>query len=286
MLIILAALLWATMGVFVRALDAYAAGSMEIVALRAVATVAIMVPGLALWRPALLRVRRRDLWCFAGTGIASVLFFNYCYFRTITLTSLSVAAVLLYTAPAMVVVLSALLFREKPTPIKLAALGLAFAGCVMVTGAVGGGAALTAAGVLTGLGSGLGYALYTIFGRYALDRGYHPLTITAHTFVFASLGGVGLVNAPDLATRVFGQPALAAWSLAMGLVTTVLPYALYTTGLRRVEPSRASIMATVEPVAATIIGALLFQEALTPLGLAGVGLVVVSVAMLAGRKER
>jgi drug/metabolite transporter (DMT)-like permease len=278
--VILAALLWATMGVFVRALAAYDVGSMEIVALRAVATVAIMLPYLALRRPALLRVRLRDLWPLVGTGICSVLFFNYCYFRTITLTSLSVAAVLLYTAPAMVMILSVLLFREKPTRLKLAALALAFAGCVMVTGTVGAASRLTAAGVMTGLGAGLGYALYSIFGRYALQRGYHPLTITVHTFVLAGLGVTAFVDAPGLAIRVSGSPVLVAWALAMGLVTTVLPYVLYTTGLQRIEASRASIIATVEPVGATLIGAVAYGEGLLPLSALGVGLVVVSVAML------
>ena len=104
-----------------------------------------------------------------------------------TLTSLSAAAVLLYTAPMIVVLLSAVLFGEKLTRWKLAAMVLAFAGCVMTTGVFRENGALDPGAIITGLGAGLGYALYSIFGRYALNRGYAPFTITAYTFLAAAV---------------------------------------------------------------------------------------------------
>ena len=86
------------------------------------------------FRRELLRIRLRDLWCFLGTGIGSIVFFNYCYFKTISLTSMSVAAVLLYTAPAIVMVLSRILFGERFTVRKVTALVMTFVGCIFVTG--------------------------------------------------------------------------------------------------------------------------------------------------------
>ena len=73
--------------------------------------------------------------------------------------SLSTAAILLYTAPTIVMLLSALFFKEKITPIKLAALVMAFAGCCLVSGLGQGENALSLGGLLFGLGSGVGYAL-------------------------------------------------------------------------------------------------------------------------------
>ena len=73
-----------------------------------------------------LRVRLRDLWCFAGTGIVSLLLFSWCYFSGMQEASLSVMAVLLYTSPAFIVLLSVLLFRETLTRQKLLALVLTF----------------------------------------------------------------------------------------------------------------------------------------------------------------
>jgi len=279
--IVAAALLWATMGIFVRKLALYALDTMAVVAVRTTITAVLLVGLILVRRPAALRVRPRDLWCFAGTGIASIVFFNYCYFLTITLTSLSVAAVLLYTAPAIVMVLSLVLFGERPTKRKLIALGLAFAGCVLATGASTGTVAqLSPRGVLTGLGAGLGYALYSIFGRYAINRGYSPLTITAYTFIFASLGVAALADLGAVARAVVSAPPLLAWSIAMAICTTVAPYLLYTGGLQRVESSRAAIIASVEPVGATMIGAVVFGERLSAQGLAGVAMVIASVAML------
>jgi len=270
------------MGIFVRRLSLFGLGSLEIVAIRAVIT-ALVLLGVALTtRGDALRVRLRDLWCFVGTGICSVLFFNYCYFLTIKLTSLSVAAVLLYTAPAIVMVLSLVLFRERPPAHKLLALVLAFGGCVLATGASRGTAAaeLSLRGVLTGLGAGLGYALYSIFGRYAIQRGYAPLTITTYTFLFTSLGVAFLVDMPSVARAVVAGPVPAAWSVAMAMCTTVLPYLLYTSGLRHIESSRAAIIASVEPIGATIVGAVLYGEVLTTQGLVGVALVIASIVLL------
>lgn len=96
------------------------------------------------------QIQGKDFLCFIGTGGLSIVFFNYCYFKT--MTSLSIAAILLYTAPSIVMVLSAVLFREKMSKKKLAALAVTFAGCVCVTGGVD-QAALTIGGVMTGLGA-------------------------------------------------------------------------------------------------------------------------------------
>ena len=111
--ILAAGILWGSMGLFVRRLNSMGLASMDIVALRAAVTLVVLLLYMVLFRRKLLKIRLRDLWCFLGTGICSIVFFNLCYFKAITLTSLSVAAVLLYTAPVIVMVLSYFLFRES-----------------------------------------------------------------------------------------------------------------------------------------------------------------------------
>lgn len=105
-LIALAGILWGSMGLFVRTLNAKGLESMDIVALRAIVTAVSLFLFLLAYNRKLLRIRIKDAWCFLGSGICSILFFNYCYFKAIMMTSLSVAAVLLYTAPAIVMILS------------------------------------------------------------------------------------------------------------------------------------------------------------------------------------
>lgn len=276
--------LWGCMGILVRGMNAAGLETMEIVAVRCLVTCLCMAAGLFFFDRKAFRIHLRDLWCFAGTGIASIVFFNYCYFKTITMTSLSVAAVLLYTAPSIVVVLSAVLFGEKMSKRKLAALAVTFVGCVCVTGGID-GHFLTAGGILTGLGAGLGYALYSIFGRYAINRGYSSLTITLWTFGVAFAGCIPLVDMGKVLGHFAGQPGVVFQSLFWIFMTTVLAYILYTLGLQQMETGKASVITSIEPVVASAIGCLWYGEAVTAAGAAGMVMVVGAIVLLNCEKK-
>lgn len=275
--IISAAALWGLIGLFVKMLAAQGFTSMQIVALRSLASAVCAT--LLLCRLGLhhLRIRWRDAWLFVGTGICSLVFFNYCYFNCMQQSSLAVAALLLYTAPIFVMLLSLLLFGESFSLRKGVSLVCTFIGCACVTGAFSSGLTLTLSSLLYGLGSGVGYALYSIFGKYAVQK-YSSLTITAYTFYFA-LAAVPLAG--------FDQAALARLdltsvlcSLGLGLVCAVIPYILYTKGLELVEPGQASILATVEPFVAAAVGMLFFSEPLTFSKACGMLLIFSSIVIL------
>ncbi|MDO4805317.1 MAG: DMT family transporter [Lachnospiraceae bacterium] len=258
--ILIAGACWGSIGIFVRKFNSLGLVSMDIVAVRSVFTAVFMAAFLAVYDRSLLKIRLRDIWCFAGTGIVSMVFFNYCYFGLIRISSLSVAAVMLYTAPAFVMLLSAVIFHERITAVKVAALVLTFVGCCFVTGVVGSRVHLTGRAILLGLGAGLGYALYSIFGRFALMRGYHSFTINLYTFLFASLACIPLVDAGKIFTVCTSNLSMAVFSVLCGLVTTMVPYIAYNFGLAGVETGKAAIIASIEPVVATLIGAALFGE--------------------------
>lgn len=262
-LIILSGIFWGSMGIFVRQFNQYGLASMEISGIRSFGAGVILTIALFVWNRKLLKIKLKDLWIFLGSGILSVLCFNFCYFKTITMTSMAVAAVLEYTSPIVVMLLSAVIFKEKLTVSKLAALVICFFGCVMVSGVIGSGGTLTPQGLLTGLGAGFAYALYTIFSRFGLERGYHPLTIVAYTFITSGLGIIPLCNADHVVSTLTSDGKLFLLAAAFALVSTVLPYFLYTNALEHVEGGRAAIMAATEPVAATLFGIFLFHEKLT-----------------------
>ena len=158
LLIILAGCFWGSMGIFVRKLAAYGFTPVQIVSIR-ITLAALIFSCLLLARDrAGFRISLRDLPVFLGLGFGSILFFTVCYFTAITLMSLSTAAILLYTSPIWIMLMSVLFFREKLNRRKILALALAFAGCVLVSGISGNG--ITPAGLLVGLGSGIGYGLY------------------------------------------------------------------------------------------------------------------------------
>ena len=278
-LVILAGCLWGTMGIFVRHLNAIGLEAMEIVEARAVLTAAAMFAALVVFRRDLLRVNIRDLWVFAGGGIVSVILFNFCYFQTIQRASLSTAAILLYTSPVFVLLLSVPLFGEKLTKKKILCLMMAITGCALSSG-LAGGMALSPMTLLFGLGSGFGYGLYSIFSRFALQKGYHPITITAYIFLFGALGGLPLTDFGQLIRVAGADGSNLAYLGAYTLVTTIVPYISYTTGLQQVENGVAAVLACIEPVMATVFGIFFFSEMPDLSGWLGILLVLIALTAL------
>lgn len=278
-LILAAASLWGAAGIFVRGMTDAGLGEMQIVFARALFSSLILAAVIFIKDRTLFRIKVGDIWLFACTGIFSIVMFNFCYYKTMELSTLSIAAVLLYTAPFFVAVMSAIFFGEKLTLQKSVACVCAFIGCAFVSGAFSTTHRLSPECLLYGLLTGFGYSLYTIFGNMLIKRGYDSLTITFYTFVFALGGSVFLADPVKSVPIMLGGRALV-FSVLMALTNTVIPYILYTNGLRTVEPSRAPIIATVEPVMATLIGAVLYREKLTLHGIIGILLVVGSVTVL------
>ncbi len=276
--ILAAGCLWGFMGLFTRNLYALGFDAPGAVIVRCGLAAVFFAVLLLVQDPKLFRIRLRDLWCFLGVGLCSLLFFTWCYFQCIRLTSLSMAAVLLYTAPSIVMVISLFLFREKLTPVKVLALALAFAGCCLVSG-IGSGD-VNVPGVLFGLGAGLGYALYSVFARLALLRGYDSRTISFYAMLIAAIGAVLIWGGAEPVRLMFSSLSAALWCVATGLISCFLPYLLYTYGLTGTETGKAAVMASTEPVVATIVGAVLFDEALTAKAALGVLLVLAAIAAL------
>ena len=280
LLIILAGCFWGSMGIFVRKLTEFGFSSVQIVAIRVTLAALFFCVLLLIRDRSGFRIALRDLSLFLGLGFGSILFFTVCYFTAITMMPLSTAAILLYTSPIWIMLMSVLFFREKLNGKKLLALALAFAGCVLVSGISGVGITLT--GLLVGLGSGIGYGLYSILGTVAL-RKYSPYTVTTYTFLFAAAGSWLICGPGDMVSRFTAAPDLT-WLLFFccltALVTAVIPFLSYTLGLRTVEASKAGIIATIEPMVATLVGILFFSESLTILSGLGILLILSAVIIL------
>ena len=273
--------LWGLMGIFVRKLGTFGFSPLQIACLRILFGAALFLVITGCYRRELLKIRFRDVGLFLGMGLLSLLLFTVCYFTTINLASLSVAAILLYTSPIWVMLLSALCFREKITGRKLLCAAMAFGGCVLVSG-IGSAASLSPMVIATGLLSAVGYGLYSIFGTFAL-RKYQPLTVTTYAFLFGALGAVVLCKPSEIITVIASAPNPGGLVLLLAVtafVTAVLPYLLYTVGLNQMRASAAAIMASIEPVVATTAGALVFGEALTVPAFAGIALVLGAIVVL------
>jgi drug/metabolite transporter (DMT)-like permease len=277
MMVIGAACLWGIVGLFTRPLSAAGLSSMQITEVRCIVTSVAMLAIVLLYDRSLMRIDAKDIWMFIGTGVLSIVLFNTMYFQAIEMLSLSMAAVLLYTAPCFVMLMSLLVFHERMTSRKILALVMSFCGCVCTAGIVGGGGDML--GIAIGLGSGFCYALYTIFGKFALAK-YHPFTVTLYTFVIA-----GLCLAPICGLGGIADVAMEGdnlfYMVGLGILITTIPYFLYTFGLKGMDPGKASVIAFTEPMVATVAGLVFYGESLTVMSAAGILLILVSIILLA-----
>ena len=277
--VLAAAVLWGGIGIFVDNMKRLGVSSLNIVFLRSLFTVLILGVFLAIKSPKDFKISPRDLPLFAGNGLLSVVMFTYCYYKTIMLSTFSVAAVLMYTAPIFVMIISVLFFREKITFRKLLALAVAFTGCAFVSGIVGTAVKISGAALGFGLLTGFGYSLYTIFGSCLILRGYKTFQIIFFTFLFAVVGSAILLAVTGETNPLTYSYEAWIWAFLMAIFNTILPYFFYTYGLKLTDATTAPIIATVEPVAATVVG-LFYHQRLTFFGALGIALVLSSVIII------
>ena len=276
--VIAAGTLWGFMGFFRRTLDTMGLSASNCIAVRCIVAAILFAITMFIADRKAFKIKLRDAWCFVGCGIVSLLVFGLCYFKAMDYMSLSNAAILLYTAPCFVIIISAVLFKEKITPKKIAAMLMAFAGCCLVSG-IGTGDEISAIGLALGLCSGLCYALYSIFSRFAINRGYSSFTINFYSCLLAGIGATA-VGGTDFIPLISLTPSNLLFAVATGLVTCFLPYLLYTYGLIGIENGKASIMASIEPVVATLCGVFIYNEGLTVMSTVGILLVLSAIVML------
>lgn len=279
-LVLIAGISWGLIGVFTKAINTLGFTEMQMLFVKGVLATALLFLITFFKDRSQLKLKNwKDIRYFIGTGICSFTFFSWAYMKAINLTSLGVAAVLLYTAPTFVMLFSILLFHEKMTKIKGVVLVMTFFGCVLVTGLLESGNVFTWQGILIGLASGIGYALYSIFGTYAIRAGYGSLTISFYTFLMAAVFMVFCVEPVTVLQEITSK---GQWPLAVSfaLLTTVVPYLCYTKGLSGLPASQASVTATIEPVVAAILGIVVFHEGASVMKIAGIVLVLSSVVLM------
>ena len=285
--ILLGASLWGFIAIFVKQLSSLGFSEMEIVALRVGwAMIFLLLIGGIKYRSSLPIKKVRDSGYFIGTGIISIVFFNWCYFKAINEMNISLAVILLYTSPVFVTILSYLFLKERINKKKIISVIGTIMGCGFIAG-IGSGSldVVTSLGIIVGLGSGFFYALYSIFSKFALKT-YRPFTVTFYTFLFAFIFLLPITQLWNKWELMLTAEAIF-YSAGLGLIPTVLAFLLYTSGLEMVESSKAAILSTVEPLVATLLGVLIYYEKLTLIQLFGSLLIVASfmIVQLPNRKK-
>lgn len=278
--VLMASTLWAAMGIVTRYVAAIGFNTRQTAAVRISSAALCLVLFLAVTDRKKLKIELKDLKWFLGTGLLSLFINNIAYAETVQRASLSVAVVLLYTAPFFVMVMSLVFFKEKLTARKITALLLSFTGCILVVGLSGANVGDSALMTLAiGLSAGFGYSLYSIFGKVLVGK-YHSLTVTVYTFVIASAGTLLICNPPDMFVKIGANLDKMPLTVIGSVITLALPYVFYSIGLTYIESSKASIIASFEVVAASLFGVVLYHETLDAFNIVGVICVVTALIIL------
>ncbi|NDV18782.1 EamA family transporter [Pseudodesulfovibrio sp. JC047] len=278
-----AASMWGLIGLFTQYTLAEGISALEIAFWRAALAWIMFLIHASLTKQ--VKVHRTDLPALFGFGFICVTLFYGSYQLAIRDVGIGLAAVLLYTAPAWVALLSWLVLKEALTTTKMACVVMTILGvaCIslgpqLLTGAPFN---LNLFGLAAGLLSGFTYALYYIFGKKFLYR-YATPTI----FVYALPFGAALL----FPFVTFADKTPQAWLLLIGLalVTSYIAFSLYYAGLKRLDATHASIIATFEPVVAALSAYILFGEHFSIFGSIGSALILVAVflVILSGSKAR
>lgn len=207
-----------------------------------------------------------------GYGAASV-----CYFFALRFASASVVAVLLYTYPAIVAVMSALFFGERLTRRRILAIALTFAGCALVVGLLSSDVQAAPAGIALGLGAALGYSVFNVLS-YRWMGSKPRIVLMTYTF------GISAVALAVITVVTGGSLAVSAWSPTLwgllGLIVllpTFIAVLLYLNGIRRLGAAQAAIVSTTEPLFTIALAAVVLHERLTVMQMIGAALVIAGV---------
>ena len=284
LLVLGAGILFGNSGIFVNILGDRGVSEMGISVMRLCFTFLLMFTYLLFFNRSAFRIKKIFLLYFLLTGSVGMVGSSLFYFYSIRLTSMSVAAVLMYTSPTIVVILSLFILRERMTWRKFICCLMSFVGTALVSGLFSGEIKSSLLGVILGLMAGTSYALYSIFSGAAIVSGAKPLTVSLYSFAFAgtTMSIVMLVSGgfPDLISTVKGDPFIILIAIGQSLITCLLPYVLYTIGIRYAGASNASIMSTVEVVVASIMGLVVYNQTIPLPGVIGIALVIGSVVVL------
>lgn len=234
---------------------------------------------MALLRPAQLKIQAKGFWAAAAVGIGGLAINNFFYFQALHLTSVATALLLQYQAPILVALYTVLIQRQHLHKRVILAMALALVGCALVVRAYDPAVFRpNLLGVAAGLGAAAAFAFYILASRAVL-RALDPWTLLTYAYLTAGLAWSILLPPWRIIAHGFGPRVWGAF-VAVATVGTVVPFGLFISGLRFLPPTHASIVATLEPVIATLAAYLILGETLLPLQILGGGLVLAGVIVV------
>lgn len=274
-LIVTAATLWGTLGIAGKVAYSYGCTPGQLMLYRML----FLLPAILYLLP---KVKRDNIIPLLVFGAFIVTPFYLIYFYAVKFVGASTAALILYTAPAYVAVMSVALLEERITLTTIIALVLALGGAALVN--ITETIRENLLGISTAFIAAILYATYTVGARILIRKGIESshVALVPYLSSIPILGIYAAVIENHVAIENFGQLTAA---LYLALIPTGLAYVLYNYGLRTVEASRASILSTIEPVSATILAWIVLGEQLYATKVMGAGLIIISAIVVSKKRN-
>ena len=275
-------LFWSTTAIFISyLLEHYTIAPLTLAFWRDLFASAALAGTLYFARRDLLRIERHHRLFLIGYGLSLALM-NTLWTYSVALNGAAISTVLVYASPAFTAIAARGLFGERLTRLRIAAIAASMAGCVLVSGATMPEAwSINAWGIVIGIGSGLGFTLYSTLGKFSAWRGINSWTATLSTFAVATCVLFFTQNGDTLFT--LGR-AIDGWAilLVLAVVPTLGGFGLYTASLGYLPAGTANLIATLEPALTALLAFILLGESFNAAQLIGSLLILGSVVSLRG----
>jgi len=260
-LIFLAGVCFGSSGVLAKMAMAHGLSPLSAASYRFTIASSVLLPAILLIGPRRFLVKPVDALLLGAHGIIGVSAGIFLYFQAIRLSSASLAVLLLYLHPIFTLIASKLILHERLTRLKVLAVITVLTGCLLAARGLDiETSILSPLTFVIGIGAGLAYSFYTVFGKHLLEkRGISSQSLTAYSIFYAALALLAIQGVFEGYRPVDGD---ATWLVLIGLalIPTLLGFALYTCGLKYVDAGKAGIIGTVETASALILAFFVLGE--------------------------
>jgi drug/metabolite transporter (DMT)-like permease len=282
--VVAAALLWAISGTASKFIFAGGITPVELVQFRTAGSAAILAVVLGVRKPSLLLIAPKKAGYFILLG-ALLAVTQFTYLFAISKTLVAVAILLQYQAPLVVAIYTYFIVKEKLSIPTVVAMFCSLLGCYLVVGGYNLNIlSMSKIGILSGLCSAVTFAFYTIASESGM-RQYSPWTVLFCALTVAAVI-LNIVYPPFHALNRSHTFEMWWWIFFVTLFGTILPFAFYNLGIQRIRPAHASVTATLEPIAASIISYLFLGEVLDPWQSIGSSIVITAIIILQQNPHR
>jgi drug/metabolite transporter (DMT)-like permease len=239
----------------------------------------ILLPILIARRGRSLLVPGRDLVRFFLIGVLGVAASNFLYYLAIQRTNVAIAIILQYTAPVWVLLYTVLRGTQRPSVMRVMAVGLSVLGCALAVGFGGiSGLRIDSLGVTAALIAAFSFAFYNVAGHSVLAR-YDRWKVLMWVLFGTSIFWI-VVNPPWRVVAAHYSRGQWGFLLIFSLVSVLGPFSSYFAGLQHLEPGKAVVASCLEPVFSILLAAFFLGELLRPLQTLGIVIVLIAIVLI------